>query len=168
MVLFCWFLQPKLGHSYFVVRGVILGLSQTYSPHLEGVSLFFQSNLLHPFEGVSFVSNSRHLMESVLFESELLSLFEGLSCSLRRCDLRNLCVCPTSQLLIIQPMRLLVDYNKLSEQRWELVERQFGGESGHSVDLMVRDSNVMKDRKGIFSTDSLLLITLKSTTRVNV
>ena len=36
----------------------------------------------------------------------------------------------------------------LSKQCWGLVESQFGGASGHNLDLMASDSNVQRGRQG--------------------
>ena len=44
--------------------------------------------------------------------------------------------------------RLSVFDNKLSEQTWDRVQEEFGGDKGHSCDLMSLDSNAMKDRMG--------------------
>ena len=38
--------------------------------------------------------------------------------------------------------------NKLSEQIWDRFQEDFGGDKGHSCDLMSLDSNAMKDRMG--------------------
>lgn len=38
--------------------------------------------------------------------------------------------------------------SKLSTEVWEKIQREFGGEDGHSIDLMALDSNVMIDKLG--------------------
>lgn len=44
--------------------------------------------------------------------------------------------------------RLSSPDNKLSDDPWQIVEKEFGGNEGHSCDLMALDSNVMKDLLG--------------------
>ena len=39
--------------------------------------------------------------------------------------------------------------SRLSKKVWDLVDRTFGGEDGHSVDLMALDSNAMLGKTGV-------------------
>ena len=43
----------------------------------------------------------------------------------------------------------------LSTRCWQIVKAEFGGESGHTLDLMALDSNVMKDKQGVALTETL-------------
>ena len=40
----------------------------------------------------------------------------------------------------------LVRNCQLTEDVWQIIQQEFGGPGGHTFDLMVLDSNVMKDR----------------------
>ena len=37
----------------------------------------------------------------------------------------------------------------LSPRCWQIVQAELGGESGHTLDLMALDSNVMRDKQGV-------------------
>ena len=45
--------------------------------------------------------------------------------------------------------RLSATDSKLSDDMWQIVQNEFGGQEGHSCDLMAIDSNAMKDRYGV-------------------
>lgn len=56
---------------------------------------------------------------------------------------------PSSRNKADGPSRCLSSLDSmLSPKAWERVEHQFGGDSGHTFDLMALDSNVQRDRKG--------------------
>ena len=44
--------------------------------------------------------------------------------------------------------RLSRQDSMLSPRCWQIVQAEFGGERGHTLDLMALDSNVMRDRLG--------------------
>ena len=75
---------------------------------------------------------------------------------------------PTNENEADAPSRRLTTLDcKLHPDMWAKVQKEFGGQKGHTCDLMALDSNVMTDRDGSPLTRQLAILNKKIRSRMN-